>query len=91
VEVPYLWVKCTTSAECKTYLNSRVHGIRRVTVWSQSQCLGLGWFTRRELISGKVYGCVPGLLWTGSPIVLNWFSEKQLSYLGYNNCLQKPF
>jgi hypothetical protein len=35
---------CTTSAECKTYLNSCIHGIGRFTVWSQSQCLGLGCF-----------------------------------------------
>jgi hypothetical protein len=28
----------------KTYSNSRIHGIGRVMVWSQNQCLGLGCF-----------------------------------------------
>ena len=34
--VSYLWVKCTTSAECRTYSNSRAHGIERVMVWSHN-------------------------------------------------------
>jgi hypothetical protein len=34
---------------------------------------GFGMFSWRELFSGIVCGCVPGLLWTGSPVVPNWF------------------
>jgi hypothetical protein len=30
---------------------------------------GVGKFSWRELFSGKVCGCVPGLLQTGSPVV----------------------
>jgi hypothetical protein len=32
-------------------------------------------FSWRELFSGKVCGCVPGLLRTGSPVVRNQFSQ----------------
>jgi hypothetical protein len=37
--------------------------------------LGFGMFPWRELFSGKVCGCVPGLLRTGSPVVPNRFSQ----------------
>jgi hypothetical protein len=40
---------------------------------------------------GKVCGRVPGLLRTGSPVVLNRVFSKQLSFSGYKNCLRKPF
>jgi hypothetical protein len=43
---------------------------------------GFGMFSWRELFSEIVCGCVPGLLRTRSPVVPNWFSQKQLSYLG---------
>jgi hypothetical protein len=36
---------------------------------------GFGMFSWRELFSGKVCGCVPRLLRTGSPVVPNWLSQ----------------
>jgi hypothetical protein len=39
---------------------------------------GFGMFSWRELFSGKVCGCVPGLLRTGSPVVPNLVFSKQL-------------
>jgi hypothetical protein len=36
---------------------------------------GFGMFAWRELFSGKVCGCVPGLLRAGSLVVPNWFSQ----------------
>jgi hypothetical protein len=44
-------------------------------VWSQKLVFGFGMFSWRELFSGIVCGCVPGLLRTGSPVVPNWFSQ----------------
>jgi hypothetical protein len=49
----------------------------KTRVWVCDVFLGVSCF------SGKVCGCVPGLLRTGSPVVLLWFSQKQLSHLGY--------
>jgi hypothetical protein len=36
---------------------------------------GFGMLSWHELFSGKVCGCVSGLLRTGSPVVPNWFSQ----------------
>jgi hypothetical protein len=43
---------------------------------------GFGMFSWCELFSGKVCGCVPGLLQTGSLVVPNWFSQTT-ELLGY--------
>jgi hypothetical protein len=65
------------------------------TVLDESRCGHrtsdwVGMFSWCELISGKVCGCVPGLLRTGSPVVPKWFSQTT-EYLGYKNGLRKPF
>jgi hypothetical protein len=73
VAVPYLWVKMYNLAECQTYSNSRVHGIGRVTVWSQKLVFGFGMSSGVSCFPGEVCGCVPGLLRTGSPVVPQWF------------------
>ena len=41
VTVSYLWKKYTSSAKCKIYLDSHVHGLGRVMIWFQ-QLVGLG-------------------------------------------------
>jgi hypothetical protein len=50
------------------------------TVLDESWCdtklvFGFGMFSWHEWFSGKVCGCVPGRLRTGSPVVPNWFSQ----------------
>jgi hypothetical protein len=60
--------------QCQTYSNSRVHGIGRVTVWSQKLVFGFGMFSGVSCFPGEVCGCVPGLLRTGSSVVPQWFS-----------------
>jgi hypothetical protein len=54
------------------------------TVLDESRCghktsVWVGMFSWLEWFSGKVCGCVPGLLRMGSPVVPNPFFSKQLS------------
>jgi hypothetical protein len=44
-----VWVKCTTSAECKIYSNSRVHGI------GQPVQTSIGWSTTIMIIMMEVF------------------------------------
>jgi hypothetical protein len=44
-------------------------------VWSQKLVFGFGMFSGVSCFLGEVCGCVPGLRWTGSLVVPQWFSE----------------
>jgi hypothetical protein len=44
---------------------------------------GFGMFSGVSCFPGEVCGCVPGLLWTGSPVVPQVVFLKQLSLFGY--------
>ena len=79
--------KCTTSTECKIYLDGRVCGLVQVIVWLE-QLVGMGWVETWVCVILEMNGCLPCVVGKEcSSTIKMW----QTPFRNYSNIWKMPF